>query len=365
MKILFITASLGMGGAEKQLCFVAESLATRGHEIHIVNLQSITGKIGYQRALSDKISIYTAPISGKRGLQRLEQIRFIKKTAKQVGAELLVGYTLYPNAMAQIVGDMLHIPAIMSERGDPNCTFDKSIVSRMLFSIINRCEGGVFQTLGAMDYYKKGMRERGTVIANPIFVDQEPPYVSAKEREKTVVSVGRLDNFQKRYDVMLDSFAIFSKIHPEYRLKLYGTGNDEETIRAWCKEKGVADQIDFMGVTTSPIRDIAKDGMFLITSDFEGISNALLEAMAAGLPCVSTDHTPGGARLLIEDGKNGLLAPVQNPQKLADAMCHFAEDEELAERCGVEARKVIHRFAPETIVDQWENYCMKILESRK
>lgn len=360
MNILFITASIGMGGAAKQLCFVAESLAARGHNVHIVDLKSTIGNTDYKRKLSDKVSVYTAPISNKRGLRRIEQIRFIKKTAKAVGAELLVGYTPYPNVMAKLVGNMLHIPSILSERGDPNWTY-KSAIMKVIFQIVNKCEGGVFQTQGAMDCYKKGMQKRGIVIANPIFVDKEPPYISAKEREKTVVSVGRLDNYQKRYDVMLDSFAIFSKVHPEYRLKLYGKGNDEELISNWCAEKGISDKVDFMGLTTNPIADIAKDGIFLITSDFEGISNSLLEAMAAGLPCVSTDHTPGGARLLIEDGKNGLLAPVCDPQKLADAMCRFAEDEELAENCGVEARNVLNRFAPEVIVDQWENYCKKIL----
>lgn len=365
MKIVFITASIGYAGAAKQLCFVAESLAERGHEIHIVNLNSTQCAGAFERTVSEKVTVHVAKTSGRRGFRRFEQIGYIKKVAKQVGTELLVGYTPYPNAMAKIVGSMLHIPAIMSERGDPNCTFGKSAISRMMFSIINRCEGGVFQTQGAMDYYKEGMRKRGTVIANPIFVNEDPPYVAATERDKTVVSVGRLDNFQKRYDVMFDAFSIFSKIHPAYRLKLYGTGNDEAKFHAWCEERGIADKVDFMGLTSQPMKDIAKDGMFLITSDFEGISNSLLEAMAAGLPCVSTDHTPGGARLLIQDGENGLLAPVADAEKLAEAMCRFAEDEELTEKCGVAARDVTNRFAPNVIVDQWEQYCLKIVKGKK
>ena len=116
----------------------------------------------------------------------------------------------------------------------------------------------------------------------------------------------------------------------------------------------------FMGVTKQPMQDTARDGMFLITSDFEGISNSLLEAMAVGLPCVSTDHTPGGARLLITDHENGLLAPVADSEKLAQAMCEFAENPELAERCGEKAKDVVNRFAPEKIIDQWEQYCLEM-----
>ena len=176
-----------------------------------------------------------------------------------------------------------------------------------------------------------------------------------------MVSVGRLDNFQKRYDVMLEAFKLFHNRHPDYTLKLYGDGADVEQIRKWVRDLGLSDAVRFMGLTKQPMQDIAADGMFLITSDFEGISNALLEAMAAGLPCVSTDHTPGGARLLIQDHENGLLAPIADAQKLADAMCEFAEDPALAEKCGKNARAVLERFAPERIIDMWEEYCLGVI----
>ena len=175
-----------------------------------------------------------------------------------------------------------------------------------------------------------------------------------------MVSVARLDNFQKRYDVMLDAFKLFSDKHPDYVLKLYGKGSDEELIRSWVHERNLDDKVLFPGLTKQPMQDTCRDGMFLITSDFEGISNALLEAMAVGLPCVSTDHTPGGARLLITDHENGLLAPIQDPEALAKAMCKFAENPALAEKCGNNAKDVVNRFAPEKIIDMWENYILKL-----
>ena len=160
---------------------------------------------------------------------------------------------------------------------------------------------------------------------------------------------------------MLDAFKLFSDIHPDYVLKLYGAGMDEDQIKQWVIDKGLSEKVKFMGLTTTPMQDIAQDGMFIITSDYEGISNSLLEAMAVGLPCVSTDHTPGGARLLIQDGVNGLLAPIANAEKLADAMCKFAENDDLAKACGNEAKKVVERFAPSKIIDMWEEYINKIV----
>ena len=307
--------------------------------------------------LNEEIKAFTvgAPKNGEN--IRKYHIRQIKHHAKEFDADVLIGFTGFPNAYAKIVGTMLHIPSIMSERGDPARTSGKGVKSTIMRFIINLSRGGVFQTEGVMEYYGKCLQKRGIVIPNPIFInDEEMPFVRQCEREKTVVSVGRLDNRQKRYDVMLDAFKIFSEKHPEYTLKIYGKGVDEEKIRAWVEERSLSEKVKFMGLTTQPMQDIARDGIFLITSDYEGISNALLEAMAVGLPCVSTDHTPGGARLLIQDHENGLLAPIGDAIKLAACMCEFAEDLELSEKCGSNARNVLIRFESESIIDMWEQY---------
>ncbi|MBR2339943.1 MAG: glycosyltransferase [Clostridia bacterium] len=359
MRILFITAGLGYGGAEKMLIFVAESLAERGHTVSIANIN--TACVGNVRPVSDKIKVYDAGASdGMRGLRRFKQLSKLKKIAKEMRADIIVGFALYPNAMARLVGRSLKIPSVMSERGDPSRTYN-GVVERLLFRIINKNDGGVFQTEGAMQYYSERLCKKSRVIPNPIFVNEKIEQIPYEEREKTVVSVGRLHNNQKRYDVMLKAFSVFAEENPEYTLRLYGDGPDGENIIKWCAELGISDKVQLMGVTTTPMADICRDGMFLITSDYEGISNALLEAMATGLPCVSTDHTPGGARLLIEDGVNGLLAPMGDCEAIALAMQKFADDSTLAKTCGERAKEVVLRFAPSKIIDMWEEYLTSLL----
>lgn len=355
MRILFVTPSIGYGGAAKMLTFVANQLCARGHWVSIINLNLTTSEISQN--VDGQVKIFN--ISG-RELGRLGQLRQIIRIARQEKAQLLVGFRVNPNLYVCLAGKLLGIPSIMSERGDPNRTFGKNWRNRLLRWIINRCDGAVFQTAGAGTFYGKGLQRRGTVIPNPIFIKGKIPVTSLKEREKTVVSVGRLDNQQKRYDIMLQAFQRFSQKHPEYVLKLYGSGPDEQQILAWMQELGITERVQMMGVTKQPMQDIAHDGMFIITSDFEGISNSLLEAMAVGLPCVSTDHTPGGARLLITDHENGLLAPVGDVEKLADAMCEFAENPQLAYDCGEKAREVLERFDGNRIINMWESYCQKI-----
>ena len=341
------------------LIFVAESLSNRGHKISIANIKTTITSISNERSVSKNIPVYDVS-----KLSRAKQLSEIQRIAKNMSADIIIGFTEIPNAMARIISLMTGIPSIMCERGDPMQTnIGKGLKNKLVLKIINSSKGGVFQTEGARDFYGKGLQKRGVVIPNPIFVNGEIPHIDHKDREKSVVSVGRLDNFQKRYDIMLESFKIFSDMHPEYVLKLYGRGTDEELIKSWVNDKGLSNKVIFMGLTTQPMQDIAKDGMFLITSDFEGISNSLLEAMAVGLPCVSTDHTPGGARLLIHHEENGLLAPIAAPVEIANCMCRFAENTELASKCGDSARDVTNRFAPDKIIDMWETYLLKL--SRK
>lgn len=358
MNIVFITPSIGYGGAAKMLTFVANQLHKRGHRISIINLKTTSGEVA--QTVNEGISVFDVNGSVST-VKKLGVVDKVKKIAKVEKADLLIGFTMFANLYAVLAGKALGIPSIVCERGDPKRTVGSGLKDKLVMMIINSSKGGVFQTDGAMEFYSKGLQKRSVVIPNPIFIKGQVPAVAFEDREKTVVSVGRLENSQKRYDVMLKAFQIFSEKHPEYTLKIYGDGPHEEDIIGWSKEYGIEDRVQLMGRTKQPMQDIAKDGMFLITSDFEGISNSLLEAMAVGLPCVSTDHTPGGARLLIQHGENGLLAPVEDARGLAEAMCKFAEEPELAEKCGNNAKNVIHRFAPERIIDLWENYCKKLI----
>lgn len=357
-KIVFITSSISFGGAAKMLCYVAESLQKRGYVVCIINLKSTRDTANFERTIDPSVSFYRI-----KSKSRINQIIEIYKQSKSFGADCIIGFTDFPNMYAALVGRLLRIPSIMSERGDPKKTKDKNKLKQFLAdAIINSCSGGVFQTAGARDCYWRHLKRVGCIIPNPIFIEDGFKYVMPSERKKSVVTVGRLDNSQKRYDVMLKAFAKFYKTHPDYELNIYGVGPDEKNIKKWACELGISSVVNLLGLSLHPMEDIADEGMFLITSDFEGISNSLLEAMAAGLPCVSTDHSPGGAKLLIENRINGLLAPIGSVELLANNLSEFADNAMLAELCGNNARRVIERFNPNEIIDLWEDYINNLLK---
>ena len=368
MRVAIITTNIGYGGAEKQVCFLANGLVQLGHQVAIINLNVFGSHLrAHTQAYDENVRIYTQYNRLPSPLTNIEWIIKSIRILRQTKAELVIGFAFTPNYIAQICGKMVRIPSIISERCDPYKTIPNSWSYRLRLRLINKADGGVFQTEGAQAFYSAALQQKSVVIPNPIVRPEDIAPVKYNVSQKNIISIGRLDdNQQKRYDVLIQTFARFNALHPDYNLLLYGNGPLETQIKEWAIKMHIESAVHFMGVTKSAMQTMSeKGGIFLITSDYEGISNALLEAMAVGMPVVSTDHNPGGARLLISDHENGLLAPMADDEKLCQAICEYAEHPELAEKCGRNAQEVLKRFAPGKLLNQWNEYILSITAKKK
>ena len=358
MNVLFVTNSIGYGGAEKMMSFVANYLSKKKYTIIILNLNAVPNYVNrYTQKFDNNIKIITLDKANYN--KHVFCIRHIISTIRKFHIDVIVAFTMFPNFYAKIASLFTGVPSIMSERGDPYITFTKSLKDRIIYWVITASKGGVFQTKEASLFYTKNLRKRSKVIPNPI-EGVEIPSVLIQNRQKTVVSVGRFKNVQKRYDIMLKAFWKFSQCHSDYILKLYGSGEDENLIREWVDKLNLSDKVVFMGVIKNPMNYIYNDGIFIITSDYEGIPNALLEAMAVGLPVVTTDCSPGGARLLVQNGENGQIVPLADVDAIANALARYVEDAGFAAHCGNNARRVLQTYSPSVIGDLWVSYIKKI-----
>jgi len=368
MNVAIITTNIGFGGAEKQVCFLANGLVARGHEVAIINMNVFGSYLqAHTQPYDERVKIHTLSTYLPSPLTNIEWVSQTTRILRRLHTEIVIGFTFTPSYVAQICGKIAHIPSIISERVDPNYSIPDTWSYRLRLKWINRADGGVFQTEGAKAYYAMELQRRSIVIPNPITKPDSIAPVRYDASQKHVVSIGRFDdNQQKRYDILLQTFAKFHTLHSDYSLLLYGSGPMEQQIRTWVKELKLETAVQFMGVTKSAMQTMSeKGGIFIITSDYEGISNALLEAMAVGMPVVSTDHSPGGARLLIDDHKNGLLAPTGNTEQLCQALCEYAENPKLATLCGQNAQEVLERFAPKKLLDHWNEYILSVKTNAK
>ena len=270
----------------------------------------------------------------------------------------MVSFLTMPNVLCAIAGKLAGIPVIVSERGDPHAV--EALISQVFYRIYRLAKGAVFQTDGAKAYFCKALQAKGTVIPNPVTLKDESVYTDYESCTKSIVYAARFGVRQERQDLMLRAFAHVHEKHPEYKLEFYGDGLDQAAMEQLARDLGLEDSAVFHGVSAALLRDMAKSEIFVLSSDYEGIPNSLIEAMAIGLPCVSTDCSPGGARMLIRDGVNGLLVPRNDEKALAEGICKMIEDRDFAIACGKEAVKVRERFKPEVILDAWENYCLRV-----
>lgn len=245
---------------------------------------------------------------------------------------------------------------IISERGDPKRLLKKRYGYNFIKKYYQRADAVVFQTNDAKAAYPNNISAKGTVIFNPINDKLPEPYHG--EREKYVTTFCRISR-QKNLPVLVQAFAEFHKEFSDYRLKIIGEpqNDDDRAHLAEAKELAekllITDFIDFMPFSSEVHNLIIHDAMYVNSSDYEGMSNAMLEAMAIGMPVVCTDCPIGGANAVIENGRNGMLAKVGDPEDFADAIIKVLSDKELAESLSLNAAKIRDELSLENISQKW------------
>ena len=208
----------------------------------------------------------------------------------------------------------------------------------------------VFQTEDAMNCFPENIRKKSYVISNPINENLPEPYTG--ERDKEVIAIGRLVS-QKNFPMAINAFEKFYNKNPEYKFTIYGDGPLRESLEKTIKEKELENVINLPGFSKNIIEDIKKAGIYISSSDFEGISNAMLEAMAMGIPTVCTDCPIGGAKMTIKNNENGVLVPVGDEDALYRAMDKVANDSTFAKEISENAIKIREELSIDKILDKW------------
>ncbi|MCX4609239.1 MULTISPECIES: glycosyltransferase [Streptomyces] len=179
------------------------------------------------------------------------------------------------------------------------------------------------------------------------------PEVPSSRTENVVVSVGRLSD-QKGIDMLLDTWAEVAPRHPDWTLRIFGSGEDEEMLKKQCTALGLDDSVEWMGRTGDVPGALRGGSVFVLSSRGEGFPLALMEAMATALPCAAFDCAPG-VHEIIEDGVDGLLAALGNTGELARRLDTLMSDKDLRDRMGEAARVNIQRYTTDEIVRRWED----------
>jgi len=329
--ICLISPSLQMGGLERVMCNLANYFCSEGYTVYYIVLYKF--KKFYE--LNEGI-VYIEPKEkyiGSKLRYHVGLLRYIRTTVKACMPDTVLSFGDYHNAMVILALQGLNIPIYLSDRSSPSIHFGTFM--RVFRKWAYRKSTGIIaQTERAANQKRQMLGHNFNITVIPNVIREISAY--PVKREKYILGVGRHDRV-KGFDRLINAYAL---ICTDWKLVLAGGGaNETDNLRRQVKELKIEDNVIFLGKVTDIDRIYAKAGIFCLPSRSEGFPNALCEAMASGLPCVSFDIVAGPSDL-IENNKNGILVKDGDIQAMADQLFLLINDATLREKLGNEASKI-------------------------
>lgn len=398
IKISFVQTDMARGGAERRIANIANALVLRGFDVHIALYKS--GEVAYYLEQAVKVLTLntikqgaferflfftydtimkmffltfricahivrpfckTVTVAYLELFQRFEYERKygrnIRKYVRTNQDRVILSFT--SSTVLEVAPALNKIRPkafIISESADPSWNVTPEF-ERKREECYKKADVCVFQTPGALEYFPPYIREKGTVIPNPIGRTIPDPYTDI--RKKAIVNFCRIDAV-KNLDMLIDAFSLVHRKHSDFELYIYGDEPDyllhlhyKDHLTKKINALGMNKMIHILP-SQDNIHEIIKDySMYVSSSDHEGLSNSMLEAMALGLPVICTDCPSGGAAFVIENYRNGILVPVGDVEKMAEAICYMIENPKKAQEMANQAVKIKERFNEDAICDKW------------
>ena len=360
-KLAFYIGSLHKGGAERVFVNLAEYFLHQGYQVVMVTQYQKEDEYvpadGIGRVISD---ITPQETTESRILNFYRRLRKLHRIWKQEQPDLVLSCVGKNNFMTVVTTMFTRTKAVVSVVGEAKEEYPTRLMRTLANLLFPHAAGVILQTERSRAFFSKRVGKTAVILPNslnPLFI--RPRFQG--DREKRIVSVGRLDE-NKNHEMMIRAFANLIAKYPEYTLTIYGEGELREYLQELILVLKLEEKVFLPGIIPDVAEKIEKASLFLSTSYSEGVSNALIEAMALGLPVIATDVPSGGTVELVRHGENGWIIPVGDAAALEEAMDRILSDSELADRLGKEAYKIQERLAPERVNAQWKAYfeaCMK------
>jgi len=355
MNILIITGSLSGGGTERVSVILANFLSEKGHDISISIFRS--GEINYTPGKNVKIhKLPSHKIRFKSSIAQkisysVKDFLALKRIVEKFNIKKVISFSNPPAVLMLLLVKQTYL--ISSKRNYPPDS--TSFIEKQVFS---RSKTIVFQTPEQMEFYNTKIRKKGVILHNPILENLPGLYSQNKKmRKKEIVTFCRLAR-QKNLLMLLDGFAAIHEQFPDYILTIYGDRSVKDSSYQGELEEHIAalqmGHVIQIKKFTNDIHSLVVDATcFVLTSDYEGISNSMLEAMAIGLPVICTDCKGGGARAFINNNENGILIPVNDRDALSRALVYIISNPEEAKKMGEKALEISDLLSQEKICNKW------------
>jgi len=364
LRIFFFIPALNAGGAERVIVTLANYFAHCGHEVEILTFNNGSSFYNIDSLVHVKGMNITFANHGFKKLFEIVNVESKRKKAliqeaNSFKPDVIVSFLFTTNIIAIMARNKLKSPVIVSERNDPlHYSFFKRMLCKYLY---NKSDGIVCQGKMVESFYKNKRRARTKIIPNPVNSAAIGDY--SPQRTKRIIAVGRLIS-AKNFPILIKAFSMLPGECSQFILEIYGEGPLKQELMALIKQFNMEKRIFLMGNKKDVMKHISNASCFVLCSNFEGFPNVLLEAMASGLPVISTNFTSGVAKELIEDGVNGYVVPVDDVSSLNEAVVKIISSNKTQNLMGKNNLSVRERFSEKSVCQQWEDFINYVIKAK-
>lgn len=353
--IVFYIATLTRGGAERVIVNLANYFYRQGYEVYMVTLEPDEGLYQMEEGIH-KLVLQTEPSNGIIGricgmLQRIAKVRTLLLKTQ---AQALVSFIGKTNIRAILAALGTKTKVFVSVRSAPEREYAGKLQTGLAKLLFCFADGIIFQSEGAKSFFPKTVQKKSRILYNPLSPEYTDAFYTGVRRNE-IVTVGRMDKV-KNHKLLVDAFAYVAEKKPQMHLTIYGGGDCMEAVRKQVEALGLNDKVSLPGDSKKIAEKIRDARIFVLSSDYEGMPNAVAEAFAVGAAVVSTNCPSGGAAMLVKDGRTGLLVPVGDAKKMAEAILRILSDQELEERLRKNAYEFSKSLHPDKINALWKQY---------
>lgn len=359
MKIVFCVPSLGKGGAERVVSNLANYLSSHNDDVLII--VNTKNNIAYK--IDDDVRLIE--LDGRQNtnviIKNWLRLKRLKKNVLDFRPDVIVSFLPMPSFRVLLLKKKLRCKVIVTDRNDPKEEYSKFLINILMRLLYPKADGFVFQTKEQKNYFNKKIQGRSVIIANPLKEDFLRDN-NKKRKKDIIVNVGRLVE-QKNQKLLIDSFGIISRKHPNYRLKIYGDGPLKNELVHQISDLNLSDKVEICGTVDNIKEKLDEARIFVLSSNYEGLPNSLLEAMSCGLACISSNCPCGGPKEIINNNINGILFDVGNSKALTKAIDYLIANEDKRKEIEKEALMVRKKFDPSIINRNWQQYIERVVSN--
>ncbi|HKK83495.1 MAG TPA: glycosyltransferase family 4 protein [Atribacterota bacterium] len=355
-KIAFYISTIRGGGAAKVMVNLANRFVTGNYDVSFITNFSAS----HEYELDDRIKrINLESKESEKGflIKNLERCITLRRILKEMLPYVLISFMGENNFRALLASCFLKTHVIISVRNDPNKEYETKLLQLLAKCMYRIADGCVFQTSDAQAWFPKNIQKKSRIILNQ--VDKKFYETLLKPVRKNIITCGRL-SAQKNQILLINAFAKIAKKYPDENLIIYGEGVLKDKLQNFIDELDLSNRVILAGATDNVNGVLSVARAFVLSSDYEGMPNALMEAMAMGLPVIATDCPCGGPKMLIKNGENGLLVPVNDVESLTESIKLVITNSELSEKMAANAKKTAELFEPDRVFNYWKSYLDKI-----